>query len=35
VRTDRRTLLRERLSHWSTEDMQTFSSLLDRLNEVL
>ena len=25
----------ERLSHWSTEDMHTFSTLLDRLNEVL
>ena len=35
VRNDRRTLLRERLSHWSTEDMKTFSSLLERLNEVL
>jgi DNA-binding MarR family transcriptional regulator len=35
VRTDRRKLLRERLAQWSTEDMRTFSSLLERLNEVL
>jgi DNA-binding MarR family transcriptional regulator len=35
VRTDRRKLLRQRLEDWSTEDMQTFSTLLERLNEVL
>lgn len=35
VRNDRRKLLRDRLGEWSTEDMQTFSALLERLNEVL
>ena len=35
VRADRRKLLRERLDQWSTGDIQTFSTLLDRLNEVL
>lgn len=35
VRADRRKLLRERLQQWSTQDMQTFSALLERLNEVL
>lgn len=35
VRADRRKLLRERLDQWSTGDIQTFSTLLERLNEVL
>jgi DNA-binding MarR family transcriptional regulator len=35
VRADRRRLLRQRMEDWSTEDMQTFSTLLERLNEVL
>ncbi|MFC0439847.1 MarR family winged helix-turn-helix transcriptional regulator [Kutzneria buriramensis] len=35
VRADRRKLLRERLDQWSTVDIQTFSTLLERLNEVL
>lgn len=35
VRSDRRKLLRERLANWSTGDMQAFSALLERLNEVL
>lgn len=35
VRNDRRKLLRERLAEWSTGDMQVFSALLERLNEVL
>lgn len=35
VRQDRRRMLREKFSSWSTEDMETFSSLLGRLNEVL
>ena len=35
VRSDRRKLLWDRLSHWSAEDMHTFSTLLERLNEVL